>query len=316
MQVVVSPVVTNVTIDDGSSPAVTVQIPSNEILSVITAGQKGYDGYDGSQIITGATAPAAGVGVLTDFYLNVSTGDVYLKQGTPTAAWVLQGNIKGAPGTIGIDGAAGKNYVCMITGGIRTIEYDKNGSNPAPVMVPFGAEMRENGNVIIPTCFWSTPASGSLLSGSSNTCSFTPAVAPTFSAAAADNRVDVTLTYNGVTCKATAPVPATKVGADGTPGSIDNKQQLYTKIAVGTNGDVLNTQPGSGDADSFAFRTTRSKSGDIHKADLAVGATYYYARPGDSPAAEKWGLKTSAGVTTSYFQSDGSLVIKGSLVIQ
>ncbi len=122
------------------------------------------------------------------------------------------------------------------------------------------------------------------------------------------------MTYSGITCNATAPIPTTKIGADGAQGSPDTKQQIYTKINVATTGDVLNTQAGSGDVDSFAFRTIRAKGGDIHRADLAVGQTWYYARPTDAATAAKWGIKTSGGTPLIQFNADGSFT--GTLVIR
>ncbi len=214
-----------------------------------------------------------------------------------------------------ITGANGKTYGCYVTGGIQTITYDKNGSNPAPNMVAFGAEMREDGSVITPSTYaWGVPATGSLLSGSATGATFTPAVAGSFSAGAADNRVFVTVTYGSISCKATVPVAVTKVGADGLPATPENKQQLYTRIGVATNGDVLNTQAGDGDADNFAFRTKRAKGGDIHQTDLAVGQTWIHARPTDAATAPKMGIKNTGGTPVMQFNADGSFT--GTLVIR
>ncbi len=223
--------------------------------------------------------------------------------------------INGAPGSNGTNGTDGKTYSCAITGGVRTLEFDKNGANPAPTMTAFAVELRENGTVVTPASYsWSTPVT-SLLSGSGSAATFTPTVAGTF-VAATDNRVDVAVTYAGTTCRATAPVPCTKVGADGQQGSADTKQQIYTKISAGTTGDVLNTQCGSGDASTFAGRTVRTGTGDIHRTDLCGGQTWIHAQTGDTSASQKLGVKSSAGTALSYFTADGSLVIKGSLTIK
>jgi hypothetical protein len=53
----------------------------------------------------GATAPAAALGNIGDFYLNTATGDVHYKSAAST--WTLTGNIKGPQGNLGATGATG-----------------------------------------------------------------------------------------------------------------------------------------------------------------------------------------------------------------
>lgn len=208
-----------------------------------------------------------------------------------------------------ISGTDGDTYSVAITGGIRSLLYDKAGGNPSPTMVAFGVEVRKNGAVVTPDSVdWTVPASGSLLSGSSTNATFIPTVAATFSAGAADNRVDVTVTYNGITLRATAPVPATKVGDDGAQGS-DTKGQIYEKIGTAVTGDVLNTTSGAGDADGFAFRTVRI-NGNIHRADLVPGKTVIYSQTSDTADTIKLQINkagsTNPAVTIS---AGGALVI-------
>lgn len=63
-----------------------------------TAPTNGENGTNGSQIYTAAGAPAAGTGVINDFYINTTTGDYYSKA---TGNWVLQGNLMGPAGPAG-----------------------------------------------------------------------------------------------------------------------------------------------------------------------------------------------------------------------
>lgn len=76
-----------------------------------TAGANGQDGQDGAPGTNGATwlsgsgVPGGGSGSVNDFYLDVSTSDVYKKTGS--SVWTLQVNIKGAAGTNGTDGTDG-----------------------------------------------------------------------------------------------------------------------------------------------------------------------------------------------------------------
>ena len=214
-----------------------------------------------------------------------------------------------------LTGVDGNTYGCYITGGVQTIIYDKNGSNPAPTMTAYSVELRENGSIVTPTTYaWSVPASGSLLSGSASGATFTPTVAGTFSAGSANNRVDVSVTYGAITCQATAPVAITRIGADGLPAEAENKQQLYARLGVGTTGDVLNTQCGIGDAAAFAGRTVRVGSGDVHRTDLCGGSTWIHALSTDTATTPKFGIKSSAGTPLVQFNADGSFT--GTLVIR
>jgi hypothetical protein len=62
----------------------------------------------------GATAPAAALGNMGDFYLNTTTGDVHYKSAAST--WTLTGNIKGPQGNAGATGAAGPQGPAGATG--------------------------------------------------------------------------------------------------------------------------------------------------------------------------------------------------------
>jgi hypothetical protein len=68
-------------------------------------GNTGPTGAPGSVWWQGASAPASGTGVVGDYYLNTSTGDVFQK--TTATTWVPAGNIKGPQGATGPQGSAG-----------------------------------------------------------------------------------------------------------------------------------------------------------------------------------------------------------------
>ena len=68
----------------------------------------GPTGPAGATWRSGSGAPAAGLGVDNDFYLDTSNSDVFKKI---AGAWVLQLNIKGAPGTAGTNGTNGANGI-------------------------------------------------------------------------------------------------------------------------------------------------------------------------------------------------------------
>jgi Collagen triple helix repeat (20 copies) len=55
--------------------------------------------------LTGAGAPASGLGVVGDIYINTTNDDFYKK--TASAEWTLQGNLRGATGAQGPTGPVG-----------------------------------------------------------------------------------------------------------------------------------------------------------------------------------------------------------------
>lgn len=67
----------------------------------------------------GATAPAAALGNIGDFYLNTATGDVHYKSAAST--WTLTGNIKGPQGNAGATGATGPQGPAGATGAAGAI---------------------------------------------------------------------------------------------------------------------------------------------------------------------------------------------------
>jgi hypothetical protein len=62
-------------------------------------------GADGSQWFGAAGAPGNGDHAIGDWYLNVTSGQVYQKTGE--SSWTSRGNIKGATGAAGAAGADG-----------------------------------------------------------------------------------------------------------------------------------------------------------------------------------------------------------------
>jgi len=64
-------------------------------------GERGNDGLNANQILSGAGAPAAALGNDNDFYLDTANGDYYKKT---TGSWAVVINLKGADGNDGVDG--------------------------------------------------------------------------------------------------------------------------------------------------------------------------------------------------------------------
>jgi hypothetical protein len=88
-----------------------------------TTGPQGPAGPQGPQGPTGATgaaslwlsgagAPAAGLGTVNDYYLNTTNSDVYSKS---SGTWAVVGNIKGATGAAGTNGTNGTNGALWYT---------------------------------------------------------------------------------------------------------------------------------------------------------------------------------------------------------
>lgn len=80
--------------DDGTSQPL---VPTSII--------NGIDGTDGSVIYNGSGAPAGGLGVVGDYYIDTATGDLYEKTGAST--WTFLMSILGATGPAGPTGATG-----------------------------------------------------------------------------------------------------------------------------------------------------------------------------------------------------------------
>jgi hypothetical protein len=72
--------------------------PEGDVGPAGPAGADGADGAPGSVWWSGSGFPSAGLGIEGDYYLDVSTGDVYSK--SPTG-WLLEGNIEGPQGDAG-----------------------------------------------------------------------------------------------------------------------------------------------------------------------------------------------------------------------
>jgi hypothetical protein len=72
-------------------------------------GSPGISGTDGTHWLSASGAPTPEIGTLSDYYLDLASGDVWKKladvQGT--AVWTSQGNIRGALGPAGADGQVG-----------------------------------------------------------------------------------------------------------------------------------------------------------------------------------------------------------------
>lgn len=136
---------------------------------------------------------------------------------------------------------AGKSHLLFITGGITNAIYDEYGSNPLPAQTPFSCELYENGALVTPATYaWSVPSTGSLLTGSSTTSTFTPTVAATFDSAKANNKVLLTATFAGITLKASQTIVMTQNSpVDLTPppaigGLIVRAGVLYNFLSWGT----------------------------------------------------------------------------------
>ena len=69
-------------------------------------GATGPAGTNGATIRSGSGAPAGGLGVVGDYYINTANGDFYEKTGTST--WTLRVNLTGPAGTNGTNGTNGQ----------------------------------------------------------------------------------------------------------------------------------------------------------------------------------------------------------------
>jgi len=71
-------------------------------------GSQGVPGVNGTRWFSSPGPPAADLGALSDFYLDLSSGDVWQKMDSTTGpAWSSHGNIRGTQGLVGADGPPG-----------------------------------------------------------------------------------------------------------------------------------------------------------------------------------------------------------------
>lgn len=70
-------------------------------------GATGQNGTNGTKVISASGAPASGIGVDGDTYIDISTWNVYTKT---SGSWTSVGNIKGADGTDGTNGLDGQSF--------------------------------------------------------------------------------------------------------------------------------------------------------------------------------------------------------------
>lgn len=85
-------------IGDGSTAGGTIVTGLN--------GTNGTNGTNGGNVFTGPGAPSAGLGTVSDSYINATNGDTYSKA---SGAWTINGNIKGIAGGNGTNGTNGAN---------------------------------------------------------------------------------------------------------------------------------------------------------------------------------------------------------------
>lgn len=112
----------------GSSPQTIVL--GEEVVEFVQPGTQGPPGPSGPAGPTGnaeewhagAGAPAGGLGVIGDFYLDTSSGDVYEKTGAST--WTNVGNIKGPQGPAGGGVANAYSVISGTSGTANSVSSD------------------------------------------------------------------------------------------------------------------------------------------------------------------------------------------------
>jgi len=90
---------TNLEVKLVSPATATVSVPSSSSIEVLVPGAQGPKGDKGTKWYSGAGVPASGLGLVDDFYLNETNGDVYRKSTATT--WVLEDNLTGPRGIEG-----------------------------------------------------------------------------------------------------------------------------------------------------------------------------------------------------------------------
>ena len=118
-----------------------------------TVSINGADGTDGSQILTGTTAPSGATGAVGDYYINTTNGFLYKKTGL--SAWTYLFTMIGATGATGATGAAGAsgtslihsdpvNHLTTTNGSYQTLSsFSTDKTNDAKNLVNVGDTIRQ-----------------------------------------------------------------------------------------------------------------------------------------------------------------------------
>jgi len=89
---------------------------------------QGTAGANGATWLSGAGAPAGGLGSVNDFYINTTNSDYYKKTGVST--WTLQGNLQGIAGNNGTSGSLWYSGTGAPAGGLGAVnDFYINTSN-------------------------------------------------------------------------------------------------------------------------------------------------------------------------------------------
>ncbi|RYD96252.1 MAG: hypothetical protein EOP54_14150 [Sphingobacteriales bacterium] len=108
-------------------------------------GATGANGSDGKSLTSGTTAPS-GTGANGDTYINTTTGDTFVYNGT---TWVPTGNIKGAKGDNGATGANGSDGKSLTSGTTAPSGTGANGDTY--INTTTGDTFVYNGTTWVPT---------------------------------------------------------------------------------------------------------------------------------------------------------------------
>ena len=220
-----------------------------------TNGTNGINGTNGTSLTSGATAPT-GTGATGDTYINTTTGDTYVYNGT---SWVSNGNIKGAKGDTGAAGTNGTNGTSLTSGTTAPTGTGATGdtyinTTTGDTYVYNGTSWVSNGN--IKGAKGDPGAAGT--NGTNGTSLTSGATAPTGTGATGDTYINTTTgdtyVYNGTSWVSNGNIK----GAKGDPG------------AAGTNG-INGTSLTSG----ATAPTGTGATGDTY-INTATGDTYVY----------------------------------------
>ena len=182
-------------------------------------------------------------------------------------------NTPGYDGRNGYDGRPGAPALfCNISSGTRSITYDKAGINPLPAMTPFRYVMYAGNSIVSALRLaWSTGVG--VLSGTSSTSSFTPAVSA--SNVFGNNYVQVQMVYSsGSTtggkryCSASVPISVNQIGEQGLQG-------LPGQNATVTEGNVLTAFSTTASNNKLVLQATSGTQTKLDVKDAAANTKFY-----------------------------------------
>jgi hypothetical protein len=265
------------------------------------AGTNGTNGINGATWRDGAGAPANSLGLNGDYYLNDSTGDVYLKS---SGTYSIVANIKGAAGADGADGANGTNGTNGSNGAAATIAVGTTSTGNAGT----NASVSNSGTSSAAVFDFTIPRGDTGADGATGPSGVVAATSPlaydsgtqTLSIQLADS------THNGYLSSGDWSVFNGKANS-GANGDITSLSAIGSIVSSGN----LSISSGIGSGSGITLTPGMSGTVDIHRPKFSTLTSNGFVKTSGSNGTlsidtASYELGITAGTTSQYWRGDKS----------